>query len=79
VTGVVSNIPRNVYKVITRKGAVPLAGQNPATVLITTIIDVPAGADLASPSEIRAAISAHAGSLNQQSAGVGDTTASGIL
>lgn len=79
VTGVVSNIPRNVYKVITRKGAVPLAGQNPATVLITTVVDVPAGADLASPSEIRAALSAHIGSLSQQAAGVGDTTASGIL
>lgn len=79
VTGVVSNIPKNVYKVITRKGVVPLAGQNAVTMLFTTIMEVPAGADLANPAEIRAALSAHIGSLNQQAAGIGDTTVNGIL
>jgi hypothetical protein len=47
--------------------------------LITTVMEVPAGSDLASPAEIRAALSAHIGALNQQSAGVGDTTVSGII
>lgn len=79
VTGVISNVPNNTYKLITRKGVTPLAGQSSRTMLITTIIDVPAGSDLADPANIRAALSAHIGGLSQQSAGVGDTAVSGIM
>jgi hypothetical protein len=46
---------------------------------VTTIIDVPAGSDLASPAEIRAALSAHIGALSQQSAGAGDSCVTGII
>lgn len=79
VTGVIANVENNVYKVITRKGVLPLAGQPYKNMVITTEISVPAGADLASPAEIRAALSAHFGAVNQQSAGIGDTTVSGII
>lgn len=79
VTGLISSVPRNVFKTITRKGVLPLAGQPQVTMLITTIIEVPAGSDLADPSNVRAALSAHIGALTQQSAGVGDTAVSGIM
>jgi hypothetical protein len=79
VTGIISNVPRNSYKVITRKGVLPLAGQPYQTMLVTTVIEVPAGSDLADPSNVRAALSAHIGALSQQSAGVGDTSVSGII
>lgn len=79
VTGVVSNVPTNVYKVITRKGTTPLAGQPSKNLLITTIIEVPAGSDLADPANIRAALSLHVGILSQQSAGAGDTAVSGLM
>jgi len=79
VTGLISNVPKNVYKFITRKGVLPLAGQPYSTMLITTIIEVPAGADLADASNVRAALSAHFGSLSQQSAGFGDTSVTGIM
>lgn len=79
VTGVIANVPTNTYKLITRKGVVPLAGQPSRTMLITTSIDVPAGADTADIANVRAALSAHIGALYQQSAGIGDTAASGIL
>jgi hypothetical protein len=46
---------------------------------ITTVIDLPAGADTADAANVRAALSAHFGALSQQSAGVGDTTVSGIV
>lgn len=78
-TGIISNVPNNVYKVITRKGVLPLAGQAYRNMLVTTLIEVPAGADLADPANIRAALSAHIGALNQQSAGVGDTAVNGVL
>lgn len=79
VTGVISNVPRNVYKLITRKGVTVLAGQPSQTMLVTTTIEVPAGSDAADPSNVRAALSAHAGALNQQSAGLGDTATSGTF
>jgi len=79
VTGSIKNVPRNVYKVITRKGVLPLTGQPYATMLITTSIEVPAGSDMTDAPNVRAALSAHLGALAQQSAGIGDTAVSGIL
>lgn len=79
VTGVVANVPNNTYKVIVRKGMVPLAGQNPRTAVFTTTMDVPAGADTASPAEIRGALSLLFGTVWQVSAGIGDTTVNGVL
>jgi len=79
ITGVVSNVPFNVYKVITRKGVVPLAGQAPVVMNITTTVSVPAGADTADMASIRSAFSAHIGALDQQSAGLGDLANNGIL
>lgn len=78
-TGVISNIPKNTYKFIVRKGMVPLAGQTPQVMVSTLTMDVPAGCDVASPSEIRAALSALIGALTQVSAGLGDTEVTGIL
>jgi hypothetical protein len=79
VTGLIARVPRNVYKVITRKGVTPLAGQPVTNLLITTVIEVPAGADLADSANIRAALSMHFGSIAQASAGIGDTTVLGVL
>lgn len=78
-TGVIKTVPVNTYKLITRKGAVPGANQNPQTVRVTTIIEVPAGVDSFEPEDLKAAISAHVGALNQQSSGIGDTVVSGIM
>ncbi len=78
-TGVISNVPRNVYKVICRKGMLPLAGQPIQTGFFTLSMDLPAGSDTASPAEIRGALSAMIGLLTQQSAGIGDTEVNGVL
>lgn len=77
-TGLVKDVPRNVYKTITRKGVLPLSGQPYANLQITTIIEVPAGSDTVDAPNVRAALSAHIGALSQQSSGVGDTCVSGI-
>lgn len=78
-TGVISNVPNNTYKVICRKGMLPLAGQPIKTALFTLTMDIPAGADTASPAEIRGALSFMFGLLSQQSSGIGDTEISGVL
>lgn len=79
VTGVIASIPKNTYKLITRKGVIPLAGQAPQVMIIETIITVPAGADTADAMSVRAALSAHIGALNQQTAGLGDLSINGVL
>jgi hypothetical protein len=79
VSGVLGPQPKNVWKVITRKGVLPLAGQSPQQMLVTTIIEVPAGADTADAANVRAALSLHFGVLSQQSAGLGDSAVTGVL
>lgn len=79
ITGVVRQVPVNTYKVITRKGAVPLVNQQTQVARVTTVIDVPAGTDTYEPEEIRAMLSAHIGVLNQQSSGIADTVVSGVM
>lgn len=78
-TGRIANVPVNTYQILTRKGVLPLAGQPAKTMRVRTYIDVPAGADLADPLSVRAALSAHIGLLSQVSSGVGDTVISGSI
>jgi len=79
VTGVLRSVPMNTYKVITRKGVLPLAGQAFKNMVITTMIEVPAGSDVADPNSIRAACSAHFGLVTQVTSGIGDTIVNGML
>jgi hypothetical protein len=77
--GVVYNIKKNVYKIVTRKGVTVLAGQPLQTMIIRTEIEVPAGADLADPANVRAAQALHNGTVAQVSSGLGDTTVQGYV
>lgn len=78
-TGLITSVPRNVYKFITRKGVTPASGQPYTTMLVTTTIEVPAGADTYDAANVRAALSMHFGSIAQQSAGAGDSSVTGII
>lgn len=79
VTGVIGAVPRNTYKVLSRKGVTVLAGQPAQVAVIRTEIEVPAGSDIADPASLRAAISAHIGVLTAISAGLGDTLVNGVM
>lgn len=78
-TGLIASVPNNEYKVITQKGVTPAANQPIKKLLIRTLIDVPAGSDTYDAANVRAALSAHIGMLQQASAGIGDTAVNGIL
>lgn len=78
-TGVLRAVPMNTYKVFTRKGVLPLAGQSYKTAMIRTELDIPAGADLADPLSLRAAISAHIGALTQLSNELGNSVLTGTI
>lgn len=79
VTGVLRSVPMNTYKVITRKGVIPLAGQSTKVALIKSELDIPAGADLADPLSVRAMLSAHIGLLTQISDALGSTVLTGTI
>lgn len=79
VTGVLRSVPMNEYKVLTRKGVLPLAGQSQKTLLIKTSLEIPAGSDLADPLSVRAAISAHIGLLTQISNEIGNSVLTGTI
>lgn len=78
-TGLIANVQNNVYKVIVRKGVLPLAGQPIRNMIIDMSISVPAGADTTDVPNVRAALSLAIGVLQQQSAGLGETTTTGII
>lgn len=78
-TGLIAAVPRNTYKVLTRKGVIPLVGQPVVMAIIRSELEIPAGTDTADTANLRAAISAHIGLLNSISAGLGDTVVNGVL
>lgn len=79
VTGVIGSVPKNIYKVLTRKGVTVLTGQPAQVALVRTEIEVPAGSDIADPANLRAAISAQIGVLTSIAAGLGDTLVNGVM
>jgi hypothetical protein len=78
-TGQLGAVPINTYRVNTRKGVIPLAGQAAVPASINSSLNIPAGSDTADPTSLRAMISAHIGTLSQISAGLGDTAQNGLL
>lgn len=78
-TGVINNIPRNVSKIVVRKGVYPAANQNSTTAIFTLTCDVPAGADTYDAESVRAALSLLFGAASQQSAAIGDSVITGVL
>jgi hypothetical protein len=78
VTGQYPNVPMNTYTFLVRKGVNIAANQAPRIMLVRCEINVPAGADAYDPANIRAAVSAMVGVLNQQSAGLGDSLVTGV-
>lgn len=79
VTGVLKQVPFNVYNVRVRKGVTVLAGQAPRIAYVNIDIGVPAGSDSADSANIRAMLSLAIGGLNQISASIGDTAVTGII
>lgn len=78
VTGKYGSIPRNVHKILVRKGVNFAANQAPEVFLARLELDLPAGSDSYDPANIRAALSLLIGALSSISAGIGDTAVTGV-
>lgn len=79
ITGVVANVPRNVYTIRVRKGVDVLAGQPIVPALGEVKLHIPAGADTADANNVRALISCLVGALNDLSTEIGDMSITGVL
>ncbi len=79
VTGLIADVPLNNYKLVVRKGLLPLLGQPNKVGNVTVTIGIPAGADVADPANVRALLSAAIGALSAISAGIGDTAVTGVM
>jgi len=77
--GIYYSVGKNTWKFIVRKGVIPAADQPAKSLIATLTIDVPAGSDSYDAANVRAAMSLLIGTLNQCSAGIGDSLVSGIL
>lgn len=77
--GTLGSLPYNSQRILVRKGAVPLPGQNARVNSIDITVNVAAGTETNDAANVKAMISAAIGALNQLSAGLGDTTTSGIV
>jgi hypothetical protein len=77
-TGLRGSIPNNQYKWVVRKGGLAAAGV-PVTAIARLTIDIPAGMDSYNPDEVRALASYLVGTLNEESADLGDTLVTAVL
>lgn len=77
--GLLRAVPRNTMKLVVRKGVTPLAGQSPAILNVSLVIDVPAGSPDADANSVAAAISLLGGAVSQLAAGIGDTAKTNIF
>ncbi len=78
VTGRYGSVPKNVHKILLRKGVNFAANQAPEVMIGRVELEVPAGSDSYDPANIRAGLSLLIGALTQISAGIGDTAVTGV-
>jgi hypothetical protein len=78
VAGVLPFVPVNTYTIGVQKGATPLAGQAPVTIVHKVSSSIPAGVDTADPDNLAASYLLLASLLVQMAQGVVDTHKTGI-
>jgi hypothetical protein len=79
VSGQLANVPKNVWAVTLNKGVDVLSGQPKQIFKIRTEFALPAGADLADPESVRAAICAYAAALWESGNDLADSMIQGSL
>lgn len=57
VTGQLASVPKNTWKILVVKGAVPLAGQSPSNIVFRGEFVIPAGVETNSSAELKAVLS----------------------
>jgi hypothetical protein len=79
VTGVLSNVPKNTFQLVIRKGAEVMSGQPREIAIAKCEFAIPAGADIQDPESVRAMLSLLVGILSGESADMGDLFIQNVL
>lgn len=79
VTGIVTSVPRNVYRLLTRKGVSVLASQPIHVAVMRTEIEIPAGSDTYDAPNVKAMQSSHIGILWESSDDIGTVSLQAVL
>lgn len=74
-----SPVGRNTFRLIVRKGMIPLAGQSPIVGTVDVSISIPAGAGDADPNSMAALLSAAIGAMSDQSTAIVTMCKSGVV
>lgn len=77
--GFISNVGRNTYSVLFRKGALPLAGQPYAIAIARFETEIPAGSEIADIANLKSFASFVGGFIYQNANGMYETWLNGIL
>lgn len=72
-------VGRNTFRLIVRKGMLPLAGQSPLVGMVDMSISLPAGVGDADPNSVAALLSAAIGALSDQSTAIVTMCKSGVV
>lgn len=78
-TGRLMSVPRNVWKMVCMKGALPLAGQATVPIIYRGEFAIPAGVDTADPNEVRAFMSFLGGLFSNQASGIATSFLDGVV
>lgn len=75
--GLIASVGRNVYKILVRKGVLPLAGQPNAIALSRSEFEIPSGSEAADLVSLKAMVSFLGGFITTNGTGIADTFANG--
>lgn len=77
--GLITNVGRNTYQILVRKGVLPLVGQPYQVATARVVFEIPAGSEIADVPNIRALCSFIGGFCNTNASGIADTLQNAVL
>lgn len=79
VTGAYGNVPMNRIEFLTRKSVIIDSSGTRRVMVLRTIAEIPAGSEVNDPDNIKAAVSAHEGTLGEETADLADSYVTGVI
>lgn len=78
-TGAYGNVPMNRTEFLTRKSVIIDSAGTRRIMVLRTIAEIPAGAELNDPDNIKAAVSCHEGTIGEETADLADSYLTGVI
>lgn len=79
VTGNYPNVPMNRIEFLTRKSVIIDSAGTRRVMNLRTVAEIPAGAEIYDPDNIKASVSAHEGTIGEETADLADSYITGVI